>query len=180
MAFKDNQFYVAAKKTDIDDKWNPKHFNTEDLEARVRALQKKLPDNSIVQQLAHCALNYSCFTAQNIFYARWEGGIPVSPVCNAQCLGCISLQPSECCPSPQTRIARIPKVAEIVELGLHHLNHGPKTIISFGQGCEGEPSLQGKLLKSYLGNTQPNLSGYYKHEHQCRLYDRISKVVEAE
>ncbi|NMA02742.1 MAG: radical SAM protein [Clostridia bacterium] len=180
VAFKDNQFYVAAKSTDIDDKWNPKHFNTEDLEARVRALQKKMPNNSIVQQLAHCALNYSCFTAQNIFYGRWEGGIPVSPVCNAQCLGCISLQPSECCPSPQTRIARAPKVAEIVELGLHHLNHGPEAIISFGQGCEGEPSLQGQIIGEAIREIRSQTSqGTINMNTNAGYTDGISKVVEA-
>ena len=79
-------------------------------------------------------------------------GIPVSPVCNAQCLGCISLQPSECCPSPQTRIAE----------HLSSRNSGtwatsPKpwseAIISFGQGCEGEPSLQGQIIGKLSGNT---------------------------
>jgi len=67
-------------------------------------------DNRIIKQLSECALQYQCFTAQNIFYKRWEGGIPVSPVCNARCLGCISLQPAECCPSPQSRIDFTPTI----------------------------------------------------------------------
>ncbi|MEG2212396.1 MAG: radical SAM protein, partial [Clostridiales bacterium] len=82
-----------------------------------------------------------CFTAQNIFYRRWEGGIPASPVCNADCLGCISLQASECCPSPQQRINFTPTAAEMTEIAVAHLQQAEDAIISFGQGCEGEPSL---------------------------------------
>lgn len=180
VAFKDNQFYIAAQKTDVDDQWNPKHFNTKDLETKVRALQNKFPKNTIIQQLAHCALNYSCFTAQNIFYERWEGGIPVSPVCNAQCLGCISLQPSECCPSPQTRIAQAPQVAEIVELGLQHLNNGPETIISFGQGCEGEPSLQGQIIGEAIQKIRQKTSqGTINMNTNAGYTPGIAQVVEA-
>ncbi|MDN5323815.1 MAG: hypothetical protein PWQ67_2269 [Clostridia bacterium] len=146
VAFKRGKFYVAAKATDIDEKWNPKHFNTVQLKKNVQELINQFPENRILKQLSHCALEYSCFTAQNIFYKRWEGGIPVSPVCNAQCIGCISLQPSECCPSPQNRIDYVPKIEEIVEIGDHHLNNGMEAIISFGQGCEGEPSLQSDLI----------------------------------
>jgi len=146
VGYKNGKFYVAARATDIDDKWNPKHFNTVQLKEKVHSLKKKFPQNRIIKQLSYCALEYSCFTAQNIFYGRWEGGIPVSPACNARCLGCISLQPAECCPSPQNRIDFLPNVEEIAQLGLHHLGNEQEPIISFGQGCEGEPSLQADLI----------------------------------
>lgn len=146
VAFKNGEFYIAARATDIDDHWNPRHFNTADLAARVQKITDRFPHNRILKQLAYCALEYGCFTAQNIFYHRWEGGIPVSPVCNAQCLGCISLQPSECCPSPQQRIDFKPSLEEVVELMVFHLGSHPESIISFGQGCEGEPSLQADLI----------------------------------
>ena len=142
----DGELYVAAVPTDEDYKWNPQYFNTADLTARVEALQRKFPENRLLRQLGHCALEYGCFTAQNIFYHRWEGGIPVSPVCNARCLGCISLQPSECCPSPQSRLTFVPTVQEVVELAVHHLQDAEDGIISFGQGCEGDPSIQADLI----------------------------------
>jgi pyruvate-formate lyase-activating enzyme len=145
VVFKKGRFFVAALPTDEDVKWNPKYYNTEDLGFRVTKLLKKYPNNRILAQLGKCALEYGCFTAQNIFYERWEGGVPVSPVCNAACLGCISLQPSECCPSPQQRINFVPSLEEVVDLGLHHLKN-EESIISFGQGCEGEPSLQAELI----------------------------------
>ena len=145
-AAEDGELYVAAVPTDEDYKWNPQYFNTDDLAERVAALQAKFPDNRLLQQLGHCALTYGCFTAQNIFYHRWEGGIPVSPVCNARCLGCISLQPSECCPSPQSRLTFVPTVKEVVELAVHHLTDAEDGIVSFGQGCEGDPSMQADLI----------------------------------
>ena len=82
-----------------------------------------------------------CTTAQNLFYGRFEAGVPTSPVCNANCLGCISLQAAQCCPSPQNRINFSPTVQEIADVGAYHLCEAFDPIISFGQGCEGEPSL---------------------------------------
>ncbi len=137
---------VAAIKTDEDLKWNPLYYNTHDLPGLIERKKKDFPANRILKQLAQCALEYHCLTAQNIFYARWEAGIPVSPVCNARCRGCISEQPAECCPAPQGRIAFTPTVAEVAELAAAHLEQAGEGIVSFGQGCEGEPSLQGELL----------------------------------
>jgi len=141
---KNGELYVAATATDEDDHWNPKHFNGDELPYLVGKLKGLMPNNRLVEHLAHCALEYGCFTAQNIFYHRWEGGIPISPICNANCLGCISLQPSECCPSPQERIKFVPTVEEVAELMNYHLQDD-QVIISFGQGCEGDPSIKADL-----------------------------------
>lgn len=135
------KLYAAAVKTDDNDKWNPADYNTRDLGKKVKAVKKELSGNRIVEQLGRCSLAWHCCTAQNLFYRRWEAGLPVSPVCNANCLGCISLQPSECCPSPQSRISFEPTPDEIAEVGIYHLTFAREAIISFGQGCEGEPSL---------------------------------------
>ncbi len=137
---------AAAIKTDEQLKWNPVYYNTTDLPHLTDGMKQQFPKNRILRQLAKCALEYHCLTAQNIFYRRWEAGIPVSPRCNADCLGCISKQPAECCPAPQSRIDFIPERREILELAVEHLEEAPDGIISFGQGCEGEPSLQKELL----------------------------------
>ncbi|MEG6617444.1 radical SAM protein [Peptococcaceae bacterium 1198_IL3148] len=138
---KGEQLYVAAQKTDELTKWDPEHYNTADLPQLVEKRQAVHPQNRLLTHLAHCALSYQCFTAQNIFYRRWEGGLPTSPTCNAGCLGCISKQPAECCPSPQGRIEFQPTLEELVQVAAYHLEQAPEAIISFGQGCEGEPSL---------------------------------------
>jgi pyruvate-formate lyase-activating enzyme len=136
-----DQLCVAAIYTDENDKWDPVHYNTHELKKLVKHVKKDLPGSRLVEHLAHCSLTWHCCTAQNLFYRRWEAGIPTSPVCNANCFGCISLQPAECCPSPQSRISFRPSPEEIAEIGIYHLSLAPEGIISFGQGCEGEPSL---------------------------------------
>lgn len=133
--------HVAAVYTDDNDKWQPLKYNTSGLKKLVRRTKKELPGNRIVEQLAGCSIQWHCCTAQNLFYRRWEAGIPVSPACNANCFGCISLQSAECCPSPQSRISFTPTPDEIAAVGVYHLAAAPDAIVSFGQGCEGEPSL---------------------------------------
>jgi len=163
---------VAAVKTDADLKWNPVYYNTSDLPRLIAEKKREFPGNRILNQLGRCALEYHCLTAENLFYRRWEAGIPVSPFCNAACLGCISRQPAECCPSPQGRIDFVPSVAEVSELCRRHLEEAPEAIVSFGQGCEGEPSLQRELLvdavtevRSYTNRGIINLNtnaGYFE------------------
>ena len=146
VAFDGDELVVAAVRTDERDTWDPRHYNLDLLPGAVRERLSRAPQNRVLAQLARCSLEYGCFTAQNVFYRRWEGGIPVSPACNARCIGCISEQPSECCPSPQQRINFVPTPDEVAEVAIEHLENAPEGIISFGQGCEGEPTLQHALI----------------------------------
>ena len=141
-----DELHAAALYTDENFKWEPQNYNTRDLKKFIRRVKKDLPDNRIVAQVAKCSLEWHCLTAQNLFYRRWECGVPTSPTCNANCLGCISLQAAECCPSPQSRITFKPTVEEIADVGIYHLSHATEGIISFGQGCEGEPSLMAENI----------------------------------
>ncbi|HWR08762.1 radical SAM protein [Sporomusa sp.] len=145
-----DEIHVAAVKTADNAKWHPDRYNTPDLKKRVARVRRDLPNNRLVEHLANCSLVWHCCTAQNLFYRRWEAGIPVSQVCNANCLGCISLQPAECCPAPQSRIVFSPTPAEIAAVGLYHLTNAPEPIISFGQGCEGEPSLAAEAIAAAI------------------------------
>lgn len=170
VACRDGKLYAAARRTDNPYRWDPVHYDTENLPVLVKEKLESNPKNRILRQLAHCSLEYHCFTAQNIFYGHWEGGIPVSPTCNARCLGCISLQPAECCPSPQSRIKFKPTPREVAEVAVPHLKHGEGAMVSFGQGCEGEPSLaSGTIAKAIeqirvetgLGTVNMNSNGGY-------------------
>jgi pyruvate-formate lyase-activating enzyme len=129
---------VAAARTDRLDWWAPRRFGGRDLDAAVAAARRALPGNRIVEQLAVCALEHNCYTAQNTFHRRYEGALPASPACNADCLGCISLQPDPV-PTPQPRMRYAPTAAELAELAAYHLGGAEARIVSFGQGCEGEP-----------------------------------------
>jgi pyruvate-formate lyase-activating enzyme len=65
-------------------------------------------------------------------------------------LGCISLQPSECCPASQERIRFVPAADEVLGVALPHLEEAEDAIVSFGQGCEGEPLTQWRLLEDSI------------------------------
>jgi len=158
VAWWEGRVYVAAVRTDDPDRWDPVHYNSIDLPRLVQDRLDRAPQNRVLAQLAHCALEYSCYTAQNIFHSRWEGGLPMSPVCNARCLGCISLQPAECCPSPQTRLNFRPTCNEAYEVAIHHLRYAPEGIISFGQGCEGEPALAADDIAQVIGAVRQKIS----------------------
>jgi len=103
------------------------------------------PKNRLLQHLEKCAMFYHCFAAKNIFVGRWEAPLPSSPSCNARCIGCLSLQEGEC-PSSQDRIQFVPAPEEIAEAAVPHLKKAEDAIVSFGQGCEGEPLIQTKTL----------------------------------
>jgi pyruvate-formate lyase-activating enzyme len=175
-----DELYAAAVYTDENDKWDPVHYNTHELKKLVSRTKKELPKNRIVEQVGKCSLSWHCCTAQNLFYRRWEAGIPTSPVCNANCLGCISLQAAECCPSPQSRITFTPTPDEIASVGIYHLELAPDAIISFGQGCEGEPSLAAdniaaamKIIRSKTKRGQININT------NAGYTEGIKKIVDA-
>ncbi len=139
----DDELMVAAIRTDESEDWQPRRFGAGELEAIVGARLANDPRNRTLAQLAVCAREYGCFTAQNVFLERGEAAIPVAPRCNAACIGCISEQDAESAiPSPQTRIAFEPDVDALARIGIHHLERVDDGIVSFGQGCEGEPLLR--------------------------------------
>ncbi len=144
------RLYVAALRTDDPRKWHPRAFNRRVLSGLVREKQAALPANRVVAQHAHCALDYSCPTASNLFFRRWEMAIAVSPGCNARCIGCISKQEEEDLISPQDRLTFIPTVEEILEVAIPHLEEAEDAIVSFGQGCEGEPLLQWRRIEQAI------------------------------
>lgn len=139
-------FVVAATKVDSNSNWNPANYDDRTLDPLVRAMLKQMPDNRLLEQLARCALDYHCFAAKNLFYRRWEAPLPTSPVCNSACLGCISLQPSECCPANHERITFVPTPEELCQIAVPHLEQAEQAIVSYGQGCEGDPILQAKTI----------------------------------
>jgi len=144
------RLYVAALRTDDPNKWHSRAFNERALKRLVREKLAAYPQNRIIAQHAHCALDYSCPTASNLFFSRWEMAIAVSPGCNARCIGCISKQEEEDLISPQDRLTFIPTVEEIVEVAVPHLEHAEEAIVSFGQGCEGEPLLQWRRIEQAI------------------------------
>ena len=180
VAWSRGKLWVAAMRSDETDKWDPALYNGKDLRRRIAAVRKALPENRLVEHLAHCSTEWHCCTAQNLFYHRWEAGIPTSPVCNANCLGCISLQPSECCPSPQSRITFRPTAAEVSAVAVYHLATAPEPIISFGQGCEGEPSLAADTIAAAIGEIRHQTGcGIINMNTNAGYSEGIRQIVDA-
>lgn len=139
----EERFYVAAVRVDRNRQWEPSHFDDRKLEPLVRQRVKAEPGNRLVEQLSRCALDYHCFAAKNMFFGRWEAPLPSSPTCNAQCVGCISLQDEpQACQASQDRLNFVPTVEELCQVAVPHLQTAENAIVSFGQGCEGDPIMQ--------------------------------------
>lgn len=139
----DDALAVAAMRTDEGEDWQPRTFALGELEAIVARRIAADPRNRTLAQLSICAREYGCFTAQNVFLERGEAALPVAPKCNAACVGCISeLDADSAIPAPQTRLAFEPDVDDLARIGVHHLERLDDGIVSFGQGCEGEPLLR--------------------------------------
>jgi len=128
-----------AVQTDRRGHWSVRGHSTAELPARVDALLAE-SSNPIYRQLARCALHWCCFTAQNTFYLRDEGAIPSSASCNARCIGCLSEQDEGMPPASHERLTRAPSAEEMAEVAVRHLTRAKgRVMVSFGQGCEGEP-----------------------------------------
>ncbi len=116
------------------------------IRARVEEALAERGQNRLMQQLRKCALEYGCRAAQNFFLHRHEAPLPVSVACNARCVGCISLQPDGTFKAAHDRLSVAPSPDEVAEVALLHIGRVRRAVVSFGQGCEGEPLLMGDLL----------------------------------
>lgn len=150
--WKDDQFFVPAIRIEADIRQECDGFEPKKIKSGVDMLLKSYPQNRLVKHLAeNCCLTYNCPAARNFFMGRWECPIPSSPACNANCIGCISFQPQdEHIPSTQDRLTFKPTAEEIIEFTVPHLETAPYPIVSFGQGCEGEPLLMWETIKESI------------------------------
>lgn len=146
----DGKFWVPGFRSDADCRQDADQFNQRVLKQRTKKQLQRHGNNRLIQHLGKCCLTYGCPAARNYFLGRWEAPLPCSPICNAACAGCISLQPSGCCPSTQDRITFVPTEKEIAEVAVAHLATAPRPVVSFGQGCEGEPLLQAEVMEKSI------------------------------
>jgi pyruvate-formate lyase-activating enzyme len=146
VGFRDDSYHVAAFRIEYNHKWDPRNYDDRKLIPAIKKFNKTATRGPLTEHLTNCAVHNHCFAAKNLFLQRWEAPLPVSRACNANCLGCISLQPEDVCSSSHQRIAFRPGKDEIVELAVNHLNQAPEAIVSFGQGCEGEPLTEHMLI----------------------------------
>jgi pyruvate-formate lyase-activating enzyme len=146
VGFKDDRYWTAAFRIEYSHRWDPRNYDDRRLIPAIRDFQRDFPSGPLMDHLINCATVNHCFAAKNLFLERWEAPLPVSQGCNAACLGCLSLQPDESCQASHHRISFRPSREEIVSLAVRHLNQAPEAIVSFGQGCEGEPLTEYTLI----------------------------------
>lgn len=145
--FYGGKFYVTAMRCDNRVRQLP-HFygDCEELKAIVSKRCEQRKENRLYKHFSRCAVEYGCLAAKNLFYKRWEAPLVVSGACNARCLGCLSEQDSGDCESAHERIKFVPSPEEVAEVALDHIRFAEEPIVSFGQGCEGEPILQDDVI----------------------------------
>jgi pyruvate-formate lyase-activating enzyme len=150
--WQDDKFFVPAVRIEQDIRQDCAGYDQTIIESGVTTILKAYPHNRLVNHLANnCCLTYHCPAARNFFMGRWECPVPTSPACNANCIGCISFQPQEeTIPSTQDRLTFKPLPEEIVEFTVPHLQEAPFPIVSFGQGCEGEPLLMWETIRESI------------------------------
>jgi len=148
----EDKIYVPAVRIEMDIRQDCEGFDQEKIKKGVKEHLAAYPHNRLVKHLAeNCCLTYHCPAARNYFMGRWECPVPSSPACNANCIGCISFQPlEENIVSTQDRLTFRPTSEEIVEFTVPHLETAPYPLVSFGQGCEGEPLLMWETIKEAI------------------------------
>jgi len=170
VAWRNDGFYVTAFPIERDPKGDPAGFDETEVENRIALKLEEHPNNRLLYHLANCARNNNCLAAKNYFLERWEGGLPVSQHCPSSCEGCISRQPDHSpVPPSHARIDFRPTLDEALEVIVPHLEKAPLAMISFGQGCEGEPLCEVDFLEELIvevrrqtrrGTLHINTNGY--------------------
>jgi pyruvate-formate lyase-activating enzyme len=155
-----NKFYVPAIRIEQDIRQECAGYNDKVIAEGVKNIITAFPHNRLLKHLSEkCCLTYRCPAARNYFSGRWECPVPTSPACNANCVGCISFQPEdETIVSTQDRLTFKPTAEEIVEFTVPHLETAPFPIVSFGQGCEGEPLLMWDTISQAISEIRKHTS----------------------
>lgn len=149
VGYLDGRFWITARLVDTDQRQVFTGIPQSRITRNAHELLKKYPGNRLINHLAGCALNYCCPAARNLVLGRFEAPLPTSRSCNARCIGCISFQPGNAgFQATQNRISFTPKPEEIIQVMKIHCARAKKPILSFGQGCEGEPLTNIRLICS--------------------------------
>lgn len=146
VCFYRGDFYVPAIRVDAERRQDLRLMPIAKIKRNVIKFKKLFSKNRLFKHLIRCALVYNCPAGKNFFLQRFECPLPASPTCNSRCAGCISQQPGRECSVTQPRITFTPTPEEIAEIALFHIRGVKKPVVSFGQGCEGEPLMAWNIL----------------------------------
>jgi pyruvate-formate lyase-activating enzyme len=173
-------FRSAVIRVDDEPRQDLRFMKTEDVVNGIRALRKNMPANRLRAHLEHCAMTYGCPAGKNFFLGRYEAPLPTSQSCNARCLGCLSLQQQGIISNSQERIAFTPTPDEIAEIALYHIHRVKSAVVSFGQGCEGDPLLAADVIEPAIRLIRSKtLEGTININTNASMPDILEKLVDA-
>ncbi|MFH1767567.1 MAG: radical SAM protein [Candidatus Omnitrophota bacterium] len=147
-AYYKGNFYFAATKVDQKRQHDIRFMDIQRIRNNIKKFKEMYGENRLIKHLSHCALNFGCPGAKNFFLQRYEAPLPASPFCNASCRGCISAGRKET--SLQNRIKFVPEAKELAQIALIHIKKNSDAVVSFGQGCEGEPLLAADTIRKAI------------------------------
>jgi len=175
-----NDFYVTAVRVDREKRHDTRFIDIVSVKKNIKKVKGILRGNRLVRHLEGCALDHCCPGAQNFFLGRYEGPLPSSPGCNARCCGCISYQSNETCPATQPRIKFIPTPEEISDIALFHMGNVKDPLVSFGQGCDGEPLLVSDVIeKSIILIRKRTKKGIINMNTNGSMPDSLQRLLDA-
>lgn len=180
VGFEKNGFRSAAILVDKEPRQDLRQMPRKGVVKGVNRMQKKYPENRLMRHLETCALQYGCPAGKNFFLKRYEAPLPTSTVCNANCLGCISLQTQNNLCACQERISFTPSPEEIAQVSLEHIAHVKKAVVSFGQGCEGDPLTAFKAIEPAIRLIRKKTDkGTINLNTNASLPDHVEKLCRA-
>jgi wyosine [tRNA(Phe)-imidazoG37] synthetase (radical SAM superfamily) len=152
LGFRGGKFYAVGMRIDPDKRQDPALVDLDAVARAAKSMKKRYRGNRLVEHLVdNCVFCYGCPAARNFVLMRFECPLPTSIACNSKCVGCLSKQPeSSKVSQSQNRIAFIPEPEDIAEFAIPHLENADRAVVSFGQGCEGEPLLAGDVLEASI------------------------------
>lgn len=146
----------------------------------VERMRRQMPDNRLRAHLDRCALTYGCPAGKNFFLGRYEAPLPTSKQCNARCLGCLSMQQDSGIHHSQDRITFTPTAEEIAEVAVAHIKRVDNSVVSFGQGCEGDPLLASRVIEAAIRQIRSQTErGTINMNTNGSLPDRLKLLFDA-
>jgi pyruvate-formate lyase-activating enzyme len=175
-----NGFRSAVIQVDAEPRQDLRRMPVDKVKAGVARMRRQLPHNRLRAHLEKCALTYGCPAGKNFFLGRYEAPLPTATACNARCLGCISLQADGSMPCSQERIAFTPSADEIAAVALAHIRKVSRAVVSFGQGCEGDPLTAADTIAEAVAQIRSaTCEGTINMNTNGSLPDKIEKLLEA-
>ena len=174
-------FRSAAQRVDDEPRQDLRHMPDDKIRAGIDTMRAALPGNRLREHLENCALIYGCPAGKNFFLGRYEAPLPTAHSCNARCLGCLSQQPPESgIACSQNRIALTPCADEIAQVALAHIERVDQAVVSFGQGCEGDPLLAAEVIGPAIRQIRRHTDrGTINLNTNASLTNRLGQLIEA-